>query len=214
MSKYDLLPFILYWCDDEYRNLDTGGPPAVEKTAFPQLLTLARKNKLSYFLARKIIEDGYLSDRIFTEAREEGERNLTKQQETLAFLNSMLGEKGIDFLVIKSFKDLPYYTFDIDIMVREHHFHLAVETLHAHGFRPVVAKRRVPLPDLGSPGSLQCRGCLLGRLDVDYLSRVTIESFACGLPSIVPDRIVILNVTKAITQSMSCDRIMIGTDNA
>ena len=163
------LPIVLYWCDDVYRSLHPTLPAIIEGE-LDILLAMARKNKLSYYLSKRIIDESHRSDKLFVDAVREGEVNIAQQKQTLQFLNSALGREGIDFLVIKSYKDLPYYTFDIDIMVREPHYRQAVEILHAHGYRPTVMKRRIPLPAFLENGLSRVGGGNLvkeGSLEVD-----------------------------------------------
>ena len=67
-----------------------------------------------------------------------------------------------------------------------------------------------PMDNRKLPVAYSAADVFWGDIDVDYLSRVTIESFACGTPTISPSCLQILNVTKDVTQSMFSEAISAG----
>lgn len=171
MNDRSLLPFLLYWCDKEYRKANPSVLLNSKKMDVERLIKTATKNKLIYLLSNNAVGQGDVWAGQFRQHLEEGAKNIALQAETLRFLNSVLGEKGIEFLVIKSYRDVDYVTVDLDIMVPEAHYQMAVDTLLANGYRNIVPKRRVPLPGFIENALSRIGGA---NLEADHLLEVDI----------------------------------------
>ncbi|WP_309493591.1 nucleotidyltransferase family protein [Candidatus Hecatella orcuttiae] len=154
-----LLSLILYFVDDEYRKYN---PDILEKSEnikkqrfnVNEALQVARENKLSYYFSKRIAEDRpeLVTELIRAEIRL-GEKNIAKAKVTVEFLRSSFAAEGIDFLLIKTFKGLPYSTFDIDILLREATFGEAMRNMENKGalktdgrFLNILLKLRLAFP--------------------------------------------------------------------
>lgn len=177
----NILAFILYFCDEGFRKLRET-PPNIDSIDVHTLLEVAARNKLSYYVLKKAIEEENLSHQIFRDVVTEGDRNLVRQEQTLKFISSVLGEIGADFLVIKSYKALPYITVDIDIMLRQNDYHRAVSAFEARGASQVEGKHRLPLPGFLERRLSRVRGAGLekeGLLEIDVYQDTTWTGWLC-----------------------------------
>ncbi len=186
-------------------------PTRFEKTIdWNRILSVAGPNKLSYSLCSSIAQtELHHQNRIFNSVLEEGKRNLAKQQRTLEFITDTLGDSGIDFLLIKTYKGHPYVTDDVDILVRGEESHNAVASFQEAGAVQMGGSFMVPLlkTGIGNPAytatgilnvdiydampwsSLRC-------VDEDFIwSNVRRERFAgidCSIPSVEADLLTLL----------------------
>lgn len=118
----ETLPLIMYFINEEYRSLHPTVLQKIRNKEFDseKLLRVARVNKVSYSFSKKFLElcPDLANQEIKSNVNEE-ESHLTKLRNTLKFVTSLFSNEGIDFLIIKQFKDLPYKTQDVDICVRD-----------------------------------------------------------------------------------------------
>lgn len=87
------------------------------------LLRRASHNRVLYLLVQNLLYadlsswEPTLCDVLF-----ESRKPLAKLADTLAFLSATLPTVGIDYLVVKTYKYIPYVTFDVDVLVRPEQF--------------------------------------------------------------------------------------------
>lgn len=193
---------VLYFVDEEYRILH---PNILKKTKhlnanLNEALQIAEKNKLSYCFCRKVLEEkeGLNDEKIETKLNQANKR-LAGFERTLRFVSNVFGDGGIKFLVIKTFKGLPYATFDVDVSVRKDDFEQATLLLKKNGVSETDGRFINPLVKLhlASPG-YWAKGLLkidmyedlpfswLRSLDHEYLWKqprvVDIEGIQCSIP--------------------------------
>lgn len=115
------LSVILYFVDDEYRKSHRNITDMNDiKIDSENVLQAATENKLSYYYIKRILEErSDLNTQKLKTLMTLEEKRLTKAKETLAFLISLLNDTELDFLVLKTHKNLPYSTLDIDILVKD-----------------------------------------------------------------------------------------------
>jgi hypothetical protein len=88
------------------------------KSDLDDLLRRASHNRVLYIMAQNLLRIGpapwevTLQDVVL-----EGEKRLNKLSDTLVFLASTLPTVGIDYLVVKTYRYVPYVTFDVDVLV-------------------------------------------------------------------------------------------------
>lgn len=175
------LSVLLYLTRGHYRQFHDNPLVALKDIDLPRLIQAARKNKLAYQVARQALAEGY-SHPLLQETILEGEKNLELQWQTLDFISKLFGEEGIDYLVIKSYKELPYVTVDIDIMVREQEYDMAVQLLETHGARHLEQKHRVPLPSFIENMLKRAAGANMlidGLLEIDLYQSTTWTGWLC-----------------------------------
>jgi len=98
------------------------------------LLHRASHNRVLYLLSRNLLHAGFSSwELALHTVLSAGEERLAKLSDTLAFLEATLPAVGIDYLVVKTYKYVPYVTFDVDVLVRPEQFDYAKRTFAEKG---------------------------------------------------------------------------------
>lgn len=129
------LALILYFIDENYRasHPNISESIGIEKAYSQEVLQLATRNKVSYYFAKRVLQDKLELDGSLKAIVELGERNIAKVRETLKFVSSLFTHMGLEFLVIKTLKGFPFITEDIDIIVKERDYQCATHVLESRG---------------------------------------------------------------------------------
>lgn len=106
------------------------------KYCWRKLLKIASQNRVLYYFVREVLSqcERSLDDNIHRDLKHiemEGERWIQRFEDTLNMVHSVLDKAGIPFLVIKTYKFIPYVTIDIDVLVRE--YQTAIHLLGQYG---------------------------------------------------------------------------------
>lgn len=149
-----VLSAILYFVDKEYRSSNPSILNGGKRLDVSEMLRIAMKNKLMYCLCKRILEDRPdLASKEVMAGVEQGEKSIATAKATVEFICSLFAEEGVDFLIIKTYKGLPYKTLDIDVLVRDEHFISATTALENRGaiktngrFLNMLTKLRLALP--------------------------------------------------------------------
>ncbi len=108
---------LLQYCDEKF-NRNTDGK--IDAKDLDDLIKTAEKNKLSFVLSKNLIkEKRFASEKILKDTMEKGRKNVEVFNKTVGFVDDVMKESGIDYLLIKTYKILPYITKDIDILVKK-----------------------------------------------------------------------------------------------
>jgi hypothetical protein len=136
----------------------------------------AKINKVSFQLAKKLkenrlVKSGDLVDSLI----EDGDNGAVKLKNTLIALNNILGEKGIEFLVIKTYKTELFVTADIDIIVKSNDYEEAIIALENKGFSKGGGRffRLVNMLQLGTPDFIAN-----GMLTIDFYGGIPWKGFS------------------------------------
>lgn len=175
------LSVLLYLTDEHYRQYHSKPPAALTEINLPKLLQASCRNKLAYQMAYQALhEDNYHP--LLEEVVLAGKRNLELQRQTMEFISRTLGDEGIEFLIIKSYKALPYITADIDIMVKEPQYKATVRILQARGAYHNERLHRIPLPPFIENRLKRAAGANLlkdGLLEMDVYQNTTWTGWLC-----------------------------------
>ena len=99
-----MLSLILYYIDEEYRNLHPYLSTRNDDfKVSSDILNLASKNKVLHAFLKGVLNEGIDTPKVRSELSY-CERQLVKLTDTLQFISGLLGDNGIDFLTIKTFK--------------------------------------------------------------------------------------------------------------
>ena len=101
----------------------------IRKTSQNRVLFIFSKNLLEH---RKTKELPLLQSNL-TRIVLEGKKWLKRLRDTLLFLDSLLAEKGINFLTVKTYKIIPYVTYEVDILVQPSEYQKTLEVLRKAG---------------------------------------------------------------------------------
>lgn len=149
-----LLSAIIYFIDEEYRNLNPNMLGEEKELNINEMLHMAMKNKLNYYLCKHILrERPDLANKQVMAGIKQGEESILKTARSIKFMHSLFVEEGLDFLVIKTYKGLPFKTLDLDLLVRKEHYILATNALENRGairtdgrFLATLTKLHLALP--------------------------------------------------------------------
>jgi len=147
---------ILYFVDEEYK---TSHPDTLERLAIrrgdlDEFMPFATANKLSYYFCKRVLEEcPELSSEVIRSVVDQGERHFVKVRRTLEFISTVFNKENLNFLVIKTFKNIPYVTQDIDISVKSETLSNAEKALENNGAKKVGTKllKAIIQLGLGSP---------------------------------------------------------------
>lgn len=130
------LPFILYFINDKYRKLKPELLNYADEFNWQEIKNIAIKNKIFYFLILEIkrIKPEWISK--FTvngDSFKDFVQQFNLVKDTIKFIDSAFRNNGIDYLVVKTYKDIPFLTQDIDIFVKKESFQKAINILKEQG---------------------------------------------------------------------------------
>ncbi|MFA5145035.1 MAG: nucleotidyltransferase family protein [Candidatus Omnitrophota bacterium] len=133
------LAFLLYFIDETYRKIN---PDLISQEDFnwSAINELAEKNKVIYQFLCSIKENNpHLLQKfgIHNEDLGEFETKIRLVDKSIDFVVKSLKEAGIDCLLVKTYKNFPYITQDIDIFIKEGTFKTVTDILRQNGARKV-----------------------------------------------------------------------------
>ena len=152
--SYNMLSLILYYIDEEYRNLHPYLSTRNDDfKVSSDILNLASKNKVLHAFLKGVLNEGIDTPKVRSELSY-CERQLVKLTDTLQFISGLLGDNGIDFLTIKTFKGVPFATQDVDIFIKKTDLKQVQSLLQKRDLQETNGKYMKILTalDLGSPG--------------------------------------------------------------
>lgn len=149
-----LLSAIIYFVDEEYRNLNPNLIGEAKELIMNEILHLAMKNKLKYCLCKNILmERPDLANKQVMIGVKQGKKSIQKVVRSIRFMHSLFDKEGLDFLMIKTHKGLPYKTLDIDFLLRKEQYVLATKALENIGaiktdgrFLNTLTELRIAMP--------------------------------------------------------------------
>lgn len=123
---------LLQYCDEKFSKT----PNKIDTKDLDDLIKIAEKNKLSFVLSKNLIkEKGFASEKILKNVIDRGRKNVEIFNKTIRFVDDIMKENGIDYLLIKTYKILPYITKDIDILVKKDDLNDAKKIITENGGR-------------------------------------------------------------------------------
>lgn len=194
-----LIQMVLYYVDDEYRNLH----PDLAKESFHveqcliQALRIAEINGLLYSFCSKLLKEPRIKEKrslIKTRIRNENEKLLLLKK-TLGFIKGLFESENLDFMFIKLYRGIPYAPRDVDILIRHNDMSNVISLLKRNNFDVEVL----------SEVEIQCRRADLLKVDLycgfyylsipfigeEFLWRnpriVNIQGFDCPIPNFEAD---------------------------
>ena len=110
----------------------------LEKVDWDRVLRRASSNRLLYYFATNLLDIAEIpaSSPLMENLKlviGEGNKWLSKLKNTLEFINSTFSRASIPFLVVKTYRELPYVTFDVDVLVRPSNIKEAENVLKQKG---------------------------------------------------------------------------------
>jgi len=134
------LSTILYFIDDNFRKVDEFKVTKsdLDTLDWTELFKLARKNKVLYFLSDKLLNEfSSVENANLKKIITEGEKCFRQFRETIKLIYTIFNKEKIDFLTVKTFKDIPHITQDIDVIIRYDDHRRAAEALKKNGLSEV-----------------------------------------------------------------------------
>lgn len=196
-----ILSAILYFVDEQYRNLNPEILNWRKELNVSKMLRIAAENKLLYYLCKSILEKSPdIASKEVIASIKQCEEDILKAKLTVEFMHSLFVNEGIDFLIIKTYKGLPYKTFDIDFLIREEHYIPAINVLKNRGaietdgrYLDMLTKLRLGLPGYQVKGLLKMdlyEGLLwwLPTIDEEFMWKKTRLMDVYGVKCPVPSR--------------------------
>ncbi len=107
--------------------------PSMSFGSFVGLLEAASANRILYLFATKVRTVDSDKQELIDAVLEDGEARLDALGDTLRFCERVLSGCGIEFLVVRTDKYVPYVTFDVDLFVEERCFKGAGEAFRGSG---------------------------------------------------------------------------------
>ena len=122
------------------------------------LIMRASANKVLYIFAKNTLNipslKGQLPQHIVGNLNaiiKRGDEELCRLKNTIEFVKSIFSDNDIPFLIIKTYKDIPYITYDLDVMVNRDQFKLAQEKVlesKMYNESPQLSTSRKPIVSL------------------------------------------------------------------
>jgi len=169
-----------------------------QKVNWEKVFRKASQNRVLYAFAKNLMKDGRihriprLRENLST-IISRGEMWLAKLGDTLKFLDSVLPNEGIRYLIVKTHKTIPYVTYDLDILVTPSTYLRTIEAIEKYGrLEKHPGKQWRKQRNFFAPGLLRVDvhkgfswlGC--DYLDVDLpwrnTRKVTIAGVSCEIP--------------------------------
>lgn len=174
------LPPILYFIDKEYQSSHPDTLKKIENKKIDpdEMLQMAIKNKVLYYFCTKILEEkqdiGIGSQKIRA-ILDKGKKRLVRVAETLELISSLFTSEELDFLIIKTFKGLPYKTLDVDVHIRDKDYGQAIHALKSRG-ASIVGGRFLNIV-LKLPVNLTLTYRLKGSINIDMYKDIPWRGF-------------------------------------
>jgi len=115
-----------------------------------KLLKRASSNHLLYFFVERLLGEEKLKTpkTIVSKLgliKKEAETHLLKLKQTTNLVTSALVKAKIPFLIIKTMKDIPYVTFDVDLLVKMKDFDRCQKALNMAAKKNLIRRKTTPL---------------------------------------------------------------------
>ena len=107
--------------------------PSMSFRSFVGLLEAASANRILYLFATKVRAADPDKQELIDAVLKEGRARLDALSDTLRFCERVLSGSGIEFLVVRTDKYVPYVTYDVDLYVEERCFKAAGEAFRGSG---------------------------------------------------------------------------------
>ena len=129
------LPFILYFIDEKYRSRHSKFIDIESDFNWQEIKKYSIANKVFYWLIQNVksLHPHLLSNLITTEELIELTKEVRLFEKTVLFADSALRKSSIQYLLVKSYKNVGYVTQDIDIFVQKDSFRTAIKALKEYG---------------------------------------------------------------------------------
>ena len=114
--------FILYYIDAKCNKRIRSNDFDRMDISWKKILKIASLNRVLYLFSKKVLQNEKVkwNTQVYENLQrisDEGEQWQKRLKATIVYLNTVLSEAGVAFLVIKTKSDVPHVTFDIDILV-------------------------------------------------------------------------------------------------
>jgi len=134
MNKLDPMKVVLSVVDPEYPNQVNLEEIMGKKDLLKFAIKLAERNGLYYYFINKLREQNV--DILLEEKHwNEKERRLSDLKETIALLNEVSKEQGINYILIKDCNTVPHIPRDVDIFIRAEEKEDMIKALDKYGMR-------------------------------------------------------------------------------
>jgi hypothetical protein len=120
-SYSEATSLVLYYVDDEFRKTYPDLPTIMgnKPKIWLKTVAIAKESGLLYYFSKRLFEEGMLSKSSLEYMVKEEEKGFKKLRNTLLFIKSVFESEGLDFRIIKFYRNIPYVPRDVDILIRK-----------------------------------------------------------------------------------------------
>lgn len=107
-----------------------------------QIIDVAIDNKLEYYFCTQLVKTyhNFLKFERVNNTIEEGKKCMQIEKKTLDFFSSNLDKMDVEFLAIKTFKEVPFITRDVDLLVKKEDYAKVLRLFKEKKLRKVGGK--------------------------------------------------------------------------